>query len=211
MATDPSIEPYSTPAHQRRAALLGMWAFLATEVLFFGGPLLLYASDRLAYGAAFLAGSLRLALPLGATNTAVLLVSSLVMVLAVRAGAEGRRRRSAFLLAATALLGLVFLGIKMHEWRDVASEGLWPGAGFTWEGAHPGPARLFFALYFALTGLHAVHMLVGVGLLLLFACAAFRNRPFNEHALTLLGLYWHFVDMVWIFLFPLLYLAPRHG
>jgi cytochrome c oxidase subunit 3 len=206
-------EPFADAAQQHRAVMLGMWIFLATEILFFGGPLLLYSADRLAYGMKFIAGSNHLDLVLGTTNTVLLLCSSLAMTLAVEAGRSGEARRASWLLAFTALLGTVFLGIKGFEWHHVFAEHLWPGGGFEWPGADPGPARLFFALYFALTGIHALHLGIGIAFLLLFAGAARWNHPFilGRNALTLLGLYWHFIDIIWVFLFTLLYLGHRHA
>ena len=201
-------EPFADAPQQRRSAVLGMWIFLATEVLFFGGPLFLYGAYRYGYGNRFLAGSPHLDIVLGTVNTAVLLLSSLLMVYAIEQTRAGRAKEVFLLLVAVAGLGTVFLGIKAYEWHAVFEDGFWPGAGFSGDG----PLRLFFTLYFVLTGLHALHLSIGIATVLLFAAAARWSRPFRPtpNQLVLLGLYWHFIDIVWVFLFPLLYLAHRH-
>src|SRR5205085_5483815 len=138
-----------------------------------------------------------------------LLVSSFVMVLAVRAAGEGRRLATAGFLAFTAALGVAFLALKGFEYHREIQEGLLPGSQFRFEGADPHLAQMFFYLYFLMTGVHALHVTIGVGLLGLFALRApFTSNPYRfATSVDLLGLYWHFVDLVWVFLFPLLYLA----
>jgi cytochrome c oxidase subunit 3 len=199
---------------QRSAASLGMWLFLVTEILFFGGLFIAYAVYRGLYPVAFAAASRHLNVTLGAVNTVVLICSSLTMALAVRAAALSRRRALVACLLQTVLLGGVFLGIKAVEYAEKFTHHLVPGPGFDGhalglDGALAGNAELFFSFYFALTGLHALHMVVGIGVLLAVAAAAHRGRYDAEyHApVEMTGLYWHFVDVVWIFLFPLLYLV----
>lgn len=195
---------------QRETALLGMWVFLVTEILFFGGLFTAYTVYRWQYPEAFALASNRLDTVLGGINTAVLLTSSLTMALAVRGAQLGRGRVSALLVLATIVLGGVFLGIKLFEYHHKFEEGLVPGQGFQMT-EMPG-AALFFCLYFGMTGLHAIHMVVGMALLAGVGIAAWVGRftPENHNFVEGMGLYWHFVDIVWIFLFPLLYLMGRH-
>jgi cytochrome c oxidase subunit 3 len=197
---------------QRESAQLGMWLFLATEILFFGGLFAAYALFRWQYPESFRAGSHELDIALGAVNTAVLIGSSLTMALAVRGAQTGKRRLTAGFLAATMALGLVFLAIKGFEYHHKHVEHHVPGPTFRFEGAGAEHAQMFFVLYFAMTGLHALHMVIGVGLLAALIPPAMRGAytPENHNFLEGAGLYWHFVDVVWIFLFPLLYLVGRH-
>jgi cytochrome c oxidase subunit III len=204
---------FDDPEQQHAAASLGMWVFLATEVLFFGGLFAAYMIYRVWYPAAFGESSRMLDLMLGMTNTAVLITSSLTMALAVHASAGGRRNALIGFLVLTMLFGLLFLGIKGYEYWEKFVEHLVPGDGFRFPGQDPLHAEIFFSLYFALTGLHAVHMVVGLGLLATMLVMAWRGR-FSQAWYTpveITGLYWHFVDVVWIFLFPLLYLVDRHS
>jgi cytochrome c oxidase subunit III len=197
---------------QHEAATLGMWLFLATEVLFFGGLFTAYMLYRVWYPETFGAASRTLDIALGTTNTAVLIFSSLTMALAVRAAATDRRRALLVFLVLTMVLGAVFLGIKGVEYAHKFEEHHVPGLGFHFEGTAPERANLFFSLYFAMTGLHALHMIIGLGLMTVMFVMAVRGR-FSAHWHTpveISGLYWHFVDIVWIFLFPLLYLVDRH-
>jgi len=194
---------------QRSAAELGMWIFLATEMLFFGGLFLAYTVYRFIYGHIFAETSRHLDAVIGGTNTAVLLVSSLFMALAVRAAGLGHRRTLIRFLLATAFLGLVFMSLKAIEYRKDFVEHLLPGTHFQWHGADPGNAEVFFWIYFAMTGLHAIHVTVGIFLLITFAVLAWLGKfsRGKSSAVEVLGLYWHFVDIVWVFLFPLLYLV----
>ncbi len=201
---------FDDPAQQFEAARLGMWAFLMTEIMFFGGAILAYTVYRTAYGEAFAEASRELDWRLGALNTIVLLTSSLTMALAVWAGQTGKRRPLIMYLLITLGLGLTFLAIKSFEYYEKFHEGHMPlfGLPFVWEGANVGPAALFFSLYFVMTGLHALHMIIGFGILAVLIFLAVRRR-FTEHYYTpveMSGLYWHFVDIVWVFLYPLLYL-----
>lgn len=213
---------------QVEAATLGMWAFLATEVLFFGGMFAGYALYRHWYPEEFIAASHRLDMWLGMFNTGVLLTSSLMMALAVRAAQTNDRENTVRFLAFTMILGAVFLGIKAYEYRHKFVEHLVPGKSFNWSFEHeshgttaepsaaepavtinPKHAELFFSFYFALTGLHAIHMVIGIGILCVLVVLA-RRGTFSDQYYTpveISGLYWHFVDIVWVFLFPLLYLV----
>ncbi len=199
---------------QHEASSLGMWLFLATEVMFFGGVFAGYTVYRGMYLAAFEAGSHLLNIQLGAFNTIVLLCSSLTMALGVRAASLGRRRDLVIFLLATIALGLTFVGVKLvFEWYHDYESGLAPGVNWTLEGAHARGAQLFFVFYFTLTGIHALHMVIGIGVLSVLTAMAARGRftPGNPNAVEMAGLYWHFVDIVWIFLFPLLYLIGAHN
>jgi cytochrome c oxidase subunit III len=196
---------------QRETASIGMWAFLVTEVMFFGGVFAAYAVmhalDPLAFGEA----SRKLNVVLGATNTAVLICSSLTMAFAVRSAQLNRRKSLVVYLVATIILGGAFLGIKAIEYSHKIHEHLIPGAGFTFEGPHFGGAQIFFSFYFAMTGLHALHMIIGIGLMMWLIVKTKRGRFSEEYYSPVenVGLYWHFVDIVWVFLFPLLYLISR--
>ena len=194
---------------QHEAASLGMWIFLATEVMFFGGLFAGYAIYRNLYLPGFVAGSHMLNVTIGATNTAVLICSSLTMALAVRAAQMGKRNYLVGFLIFTMLLGLTFVFIKLDlEWRHDYLEGLAPGVNFTHNGPNAHSLELFFCFYFIMTGVHALHMLVGVGVLTVLLVNAWKGHytPERFNAIETAGLYWHFVDIVWIFLFPLLYL-----
>jgi cytochrome c oxidase subunit 3 len=194
---------------QKEAATLGMWVFLAQEILFFGGLFCAYTVYRNLYYAGFSEASHHLDWKLGGVNTAVLIGSSLTMALAVRAAAQGRRGLIVLFLILTILLGGVFLGIKVFEYKEKFDHHLVPGHGFRWEGPNAHPAEIFYSLYFAMTGLHALHMIVGIPILAWIAWMAQRGRysPAYHSPVEMVGLYWHFVDIVWIFLFPLLYLV----
>jgi len=208
-------EQFETEAQQKDASTLGMWIFLITEVMFFGGLFLAYMVYRRLYPDIFAIASSSLNVYIGAANTVVLLCSSLTMVLAVRAAQLGRTRAIVLFLVLTLLLGGVFLGVKAYEWNEKFVEHHIPGPSFHFEGLGPdqqGHAQLFFSLYFAMTGLHALHMVIGAGLLAMLIWQARRGRFTAEYMtpVDLIGLYWHFVDIIWIFLFPLLYLIDRH-
>jgi len=210
-------------ARQKEAAGLGMWVFIAQEIMFFGGLFLAYTIYRNLHYPAFAAGSHHLDLTLGAVNTAVLICSSLTMAMAVHSAALGHRKQIVAYLIATIALGSVFLGIKTVEYLDKFEHHLVPGPHFSAEelkGKDGGPlgpedakhAEIFFSLYFAMTGLHATHMIIGIPIIAVIALMAQRGRFGPEYytPVEMVGLYWHFVDIVWIFLFPLLYLIPGH-
>lgn len=196
---------------QRETSTLGMWAFLVTEIMFFGGLFVSYALYRSMYPEAFGAASLRLNLVLGAINTGVLICSSLTMVLAVRSAQLGHRAALVRYLIATILLGSVFLGIKAFEYSHKIHEHLVPGPSFHFGGPYEQQAEIFFSLYFMMTGLHAFHMIVGIGILSVLVYQAWKGKFTSEYysPIDVAGLYWHFVDIVWIYLFPLLYLISR--
>jgi cytochrome c oxidase subunit 3 len=196
---------------QFEASTLGMWTFLITEIMFFGGLFAGYAVYRALYPEAFAEASRLLDYRLGAINTAVLICSSLTMVLAVRAAQLSQRRALVVFLLLTMLLGSAFLGIKVVEYADKFHHHLVPGPTFMFEGPDSHHAQLFFCFYFAMTGLHALHMIVGIGVLTVIVIMAWRGRFSSEYysPVDISGLYWHFVDIVWIFLFPLLYLISR--
>lgn len=199
---------------QREATTLGMWVFLVTEVLFFGGLFLVYAVYRNWYPDAFAAASHELDVTLGGINTAVLITSSLTMALAVHAAQTGKRQLVMLFLIATMALGGVFLGIKSVEYYHKFVEHHIPGPQFQFaEKEFQLHAQLFFSLYFLMTGLHALHMLIGFGIMLWMLWWTYRGTITKDYysPIEISGLYWHFVDIVWIYLFPLLYLLGRHG
>ena len=206
-------EQFETPAQQKEISTLGMWVFLVTEIMFFGGLFLAYAIYRREFSGVFALASNTLDVVIGAVNTAVLICSSYTMVLAVRAAQIGSRKALIVFLILTILLGGVFLGVKAYEWNQKFEEHHVPGPSFHLEGTPAqGPAQLFFSLYFTMTGLHALHMVVGEGLMLflLWQACARKYSPSYYTPVDIGGLYWHFVDIIWIFLFPLLYLIARH-
>ena len=208
-------EQFDTAAQQRDASTLGMWIFLITEVMFFGGMFLAYSIYRGKYPEVFAVASSSLNVYIGAANTVVLLCSSFTMVMAVRASQLGKRSGIIFWLILTLILGMTFLGVKAFEWNEKFEMHHVPGmAGFHLDGVgtSQGPASIFFSLYFAMTGLHAMHMVVGVGILTMLIFQAKAGKFSAEYwtPVDISGLYWHFVDIVWIFLFPLLYLIDRH-
>jgi cytochrome c oxidase subunit 3 len=200
---------------QHEASTLGMWMFLTTEILFFGGVLMAYWVYRIIYPEAWSVGAGQQNTLYGGINTIVLITSSLTMALAVREAQLGRRRGQIIFLILTLLFGLTFIGIKGVEYTMHYHEGLYPGAGhFTWNEipALAPKVELFMIFYWSLTGLHALHMIIGVGLLIYIMARAARGDfgPEYYSPVEVMGLYWHFVDIVWIFLFPFLYLIPQH-
>ena len=197
---------------QREAAELGMWAFLLTELMLFGGFFAGYAAYRHAFPAAFIEGSSHLDVFLGGVNTAVLICSSLSMALAVREAQLGRRKGIIINLILTIIFGGVFLGIKAVEYSHKFHEHLVPGANFQLDVVGSNNVQLFFSFYFAMTGTHALHMVIGIGVMiwLIFKARGGAFSPEYYAPVEMTGLYWHFVDIVWIFLYPLLYLLGRH-
>jgi cytochrome c oxidase subunit 3 len=199
---------FESAEQQSQTVTLGMWAFLLNEVLFFGVLFAVYALYRNEFYAAWAVASSHLDPTLGGINTAVLIASSLTVALSVWAAHEGKRGAVTMWLALTIVLGLVFLGIKYVEYSHKWHEHLVPGPYFQFAGADAGHAHLFFVLYFVMTGMHALHMVIGVGIFLVLIA---RQKTVSPRAVEVAGLYWHFVDIVWIFLFPLLYLIGRHA
>lgn len=199
-------------AQQKDAATLGMWVFLVTEIMFFGGMFTGYTVYRFRYHDSFAAASDRLDLLLGGVNTAVLILSSLTMAMAVHAAQKVRRRSLVTYLLLTMVLGSVFLGIKVVEYSHKFHDRLIPGSNFLFSGPRGEHAELFYSFYFAMTGFHALHMVVGIGILAVIVWMARRGRFTADYynPVENTGLYWHFVDIIWIFLFPLLYLVGHH-
>lgn len=200
---------------QHEASTLGMWMFLTTEILFFGGVLCAYWIYRVMYPEAWAVGAAQQNWKWGAVNTIVLIVSSLTMALAVRAAQLGRRGGQVLMLILTLIFGTVFLVVKGVEYHAHWEEGLFPGDAWHWNHVPElaPKVQLFMTFYWSLTGLHALHMVIGVGLLLWIIWRAWRRHfgPQYYGPVEVMGLYWHFVDIVWIFLFPFLYLIHGTG
>jgi cytochrome c oxidase subunit 3 len=199
---------------QQEAGNFGMWIFLATEMLFFGAIFTAYIMYRLMYYPGFEAGSRGLEADLGATMTFVLLASSFTMAMSVHAAHAGKRKMLLGFLFTTMLLGIIFLGLKFTEYAHKWHEQLVPGLNFhpaaeSLRGAPQHGVELFMCFYFFMTGLHALHMIIGIGVLGVMAILAWRGKisPANYNRVEAAGLYWHFVDIIWIYLFPLLYLV----
>lgn len=203
---------FDTPTREQAADTFAMWIFIGSEAMLFGAILLVFLIARISYGPAFAAASHHLSLPLGTLNTIVLISSSFAIALAHLFARSSRWRAAVWSLAATALLGLAFLGIKAAEYTMEFREGVAPvlGAPFTYVGPDPTHAKFFFGLYFAMTSLHALHLICGIvviaGMLAIWSRATQSSRLRRVRAI---GLYWHFVDIVWVFLFPILYLINR--
>lgn len=190
------------------AAHFGMWVFIATELLFFSPLLLGYYYGRVAFPEGFAQASRHTDVIIGTLNTAILLTSSLVMALAVELRRSVSVRTYRTLLILTALLGLAFLALKGFEYATEWREGLFPNRHFHFATPHEHAAQLFFFLYFAMTAIHGLHLLIGIGLV---SFLVVRGKSVSRDTAINIGLYWHFVDIVWIFLYPLLYLVSRHG
>jgi cytochrome c oxidase subunit 3 len=217
----PELRHHFVDAEQQRdAASLGMWLFLATEIMFFGGMFCAYLVYRYWYYNEFASGSRSLDIWLGTINTAVLICSSLTVALGVRAAQMGQRKLLVILLLLTIVFGFAFLGIKGIEWYQKFEEHHIPGRSFNADDlvkAYPQihiderHEQIYFSLYFAMTGLHALHMIIGVGIFVFLTYYAWKGRYTSKYytPVEIGGLYWHFVDIVWIYLFPLLYLIDR--
>jgi cytochrome c oxidase subunit 3 len=197
---------------QLEASTLGMWLFLVTEVMFFGGMFLAYLVYRVLYPEAWVLGSNHLNVVMGALNTAVLICSSLTMALAVRAAQTSSRKGQIVNLILTIVFGSIFLIVKYFEYAETFEHHLVPGRHFDMTLPQAAQQQLFFSIYFMMTGIHAIHMVVGIGLMLVILAMAWRGRFSADYytPVEMSGLYWHFVDIVWIFLFPLLYLLGAH-
>jgi cytochrome c oxidase subunit 3 len=222
---DPNLHHHFDDMDQQREShVLGMWAFLATEIMMFGGLFFAYTLYRWSFSEAFHLGSMHMNWQMGAINTGVLLVSSLTMAMAVHAAALRERKKLLMFLAVTFILGTAFLVIKYFEWKHDFDIGLVPGIawhyfdnpanfeelrGLAAQGVSPEQIKMFFIIYFCMAGLHAIHMIIGLIMLGVFMLmgrkGAFTNG--NDQPIELGGLYWHLIDIIWVFLFPLLYLV----
>ena len=204
---------FEDAAQQREAAELGRWVFLVTEVMFFAGLFLGYAIFRNRFPEVFAHASHHMNIWIGTVNTCVLLASSLTMALAVHAAAHRDRRKAMLLLTATIVLGTTFLAIKGFEYHEKYLENHIPLRVFDFEYSKDPQDQqagfIFFSLYFLMTGVHAFHMVIGIAVLLVLLVGRQRGRLLGSRATVVhcTGLYWHFVDIVWVFLFPLLYLV----
>jgi heme/copper-type cytochrome/quinol oxidase subunit 3 len=198
-------EPWPDLARQREGVSLGMWVFLASEVLFFGGLFLGYATYRYLYPEAFRAAAQETELFYGALNTVLLLTSSFTMTVALRSADFGYRRMTLIALVITALLGLAFLTGKGFEYHDDLTKHLFPGPEFSLPMAQE---QVFWAFYWVMTGVHAIHLSVGIGVVAVVTVMLYRGSLHTESTtFTAVALYWHFVDIIWILLVPLIYLV----
>lgn len=199
---------FKSAFHEFDSCKVGMWLFLLQEVLFFAPLFVAYALFRVMYPEAFLEASLLLDWKMGALNTAVLISSSFTMALAVNSAQRGLNRKAAFQLLLTIIFACVFLVVKYFEYSHKIHEGILPSSLYTYSHTVHERTPLFFSIYFMMTGLHLLHVVIGIGLLLWVMFRA-RKEEFSAEYFTpveLVGLYWHFVDLIWIYLFPLLYL-----
>lgn len=206
-------EHFRTAEQQRESETLGMWIFLATEIMFFGALFVAFTVYRMNYPQAFGAGSASMNILLGSINTAVLITSSLTMALAVHSAELGNRRLLELFLLGTILLGCVFLIVKGAEYYQHYLDHKMPAVWFDYSGPDPGQVQLFFVFYFFMTGLHALHMLVGIGVLLVILARSIGGSfSAGYHTpVAIAGLYWSFVDIVWVFLFAIFYLQGLHS
>jgi cytochrome c oxidase subunit 3 len=200
-------EPFPALARQRDAVSFGIWVFIASEVLFFGGMFLCYTVYRGLYPQAFTTAAQHTDVFYGTLNTAILLTSSLTMAIGERGARDDERRLALVCLTLTAILGLAFLVVKGFEYRDDLAKGLFPGPHFP---LHPASTQIFWALYWVMTGVHAVHLFIGISVTVAMTLGLYwRKLPPISPAFEGLALYWHFVDIVWVMLLPLLYLVGR--
>jgi cytochrome c oxidase subunit 3 len=201
-------EQFEDIAQQRQAATLGMWVFLATEVMFFGALFLAFSVNRSLHVESFRQAAKHLDILAGTINTAVLFTSSFTTALAVAALQQGKLKRVVGLLSVSIVLGGLFLAIKGYEYHEKWTEGLFPGAAFAVNDPAGKEVELFFLFYFILTGLHGIHLLIALAVtaVLVWLVAMGRVTPARPTPLEASALYWHFVDVVWVFVFPLLYL-----
>jgi cytochrome c oxidase subunit III len=217
---DEVFHQYKDLAQQNESYIVGMWAFLVTEIMFFGAMFMAYMLYRWQFQTDFYKVHKTLSIPLGGLNTFVLLVSSFSMAMAVHYAQLKKRKEQLMALGFTTLCAAAFLVIKLvFEWKGKFERGLLPGPAFTYpyEGidpvaatANPSVAQLFYSLYFAMTGLHGIHVLLGIVVIVVLMWMTRQKYPQVESYIPteMVGLYWHFVDLVWIFLYPLFYLIP---
>ena len=226
------LHHFETEEQQREAGTFGMWLFLLTEIMFFGGLFFAYQLYRNWYYDAFVAASNQLSIPMGTANTAILITSGFFMALGVWAAEMKKRQLLVIFLILTTIFGCAFLGVKYFEYKEKWEKHHIPGAHFDVSefvnppidaktgksGQKPlapdmaAKTQVFFSLYFAMTGMHAVHMIIGIVLLFWLTWRAYYGEFSSGYVAPIenFGLYWHFVDIVWLFLFPLLYLINRH-
>jgi len=205
-------EQFATPEQQRQTASIGMWLFLASEVMMFGALFTAYTVYRISHPQGFQAGSADMDVLLGSINTAILLTSSLMLAFAEHSAQAGRRGWLAFFLIATMVIGLVFLGIKFTEYYDHYHEHKAPGFWFNDTSPYATSVEMFFVFYFIMTGLHSIHMIIGEIFLGILVFRTFLGSFSARYHTPVLfgGLYWHFVDIVWIFLYAIFYLPGLH-
>lgn len=205
-------EHFRTAEQQRESETLGMWVFLVTEVMFFGALFVAFTVYRSSYPQAFGVGSAYMNIVLGSVNTAILISSSLTMALAVHSAEMGNRRMLEFLLILTMILGCAFLVIKGVEYYQHYLDHKMPSVWFEYSGADAGKVQMFFVFYYFMTGLHALHMLIGIGVLLVILGRSLAGSftAGNHTPVAIAGLYWSFVDIIWVFLFAIFYLQGLH-
>ena len=205
-------EQFATPDQQRETASIGMWIFLITEVMLFGGLFMAFTVYRLSNPHAFDTGSAHMEVLLGSINTAVLICSSFTMALAVYSAEIGNQRRLALFLVGTMIIGAIFLAIKFTEYYLHYQDHKVPGFWFEFSGPDAAKVQMFFVFYFIMTGLHALHMTIGLGVLsvLLFRTSIGTFSAKYHTAIDLGGLYWHFIDIVWVFLYAIFYIPGLH-
>jgi cytochrome c oxidase subunit III len=205
-------EQFATPTQQRQTASIGMWIFLATEVMLFGGLFTAFTVYRLSNPSGFDTGSAHMEIVLGAVNTAVLICSSFTIALAVWSAETGNQRFVALFLILTMTIGAVFLAIKFTEYYLHYQDHKVPGFWFEYSGVNPRSVQMFFVFYFIMTGLHALHMTVGLGILSVLLFRTFVGSFSAEYhtPIDLGGLYWHFIDIVWVFLYAIFYIPGLH-
>ena len=206
-------QQFDDPPQQREAAMLGMWSFIATEVLFFGVLFAAYIICRWRFPLPFVEGSAHTDFAMGTAETAILLTSGCLSAIALRQIQLDRARQSAVLLAITAALGAAFLVLHGMEYHDEFEEGLIPGLRYTQAGPGANAMELFFSLYYVITGFHSLHVLIGVVLLLVMAARSWRGAFSSAYhtPIEIAGLYWSLVDIVWIFVYPAMYLVGSAG
>ena len=201
-------EQYGDPQQQRDSSTMGMWVFIATEVMFFGGLFISFAVYRMYYTLGFLEGSREMTLLIGSLNTVFLFTSCLTMSLAIHSVGHGKQSRAYWLLILTAVIGLLFLALKFLEYYLHYQEHKVPGIWFESHDPEAPAEQMFFMFYFVLTGLHAVHLSIGIGLVLVMAArtAIGRFNSYYHTPISIVGIYWHFVDIIWTFLYVIFYL-----
>ena len=204
----PTAHHFDNADQEFESCKFGVWLFLLSEILLFGGLFVAYTVMRLWYPETFQYASEQLDVSFGATNTVILVTSSLTMALAVRAAQLSNKKHTVLLLLATSLLACGFLIVKYFEYNHKFHMGIFPGKYYIYLGEHASNEHLFFSLYYAMTGLHVIHVLLGIVAILWLALRAAKGHFYSGYytPVEAVGLYWHIVDIIWILLFPLLYL-----